>query len=278
MTDDIVHFPAPNDFPKPNNFSDVFWAADLPQRKPVSEIAFGTGVYEDLDKILKFYPGQFVVLTGRPGSGKSTFILNVLARMARYQGVKSFLYVPENEGDIIAKMRGIWGVTDEKLERGFQLYMGSYFQVLSSYFNEQPRTLSWLLDRAERAVSDDGLRVVLIDPWNEIERAKPKDMQLTDYIGECLAVVKDSARRFGYTAIMVAHPTKPSEDGKLPGLYSIEGSANWYNKCDNGLIVERRGAGTQCHVISAKVREIGAGNLGEVWFNVDPNTGVFTPV
>jgi twinkle protein len=268
---DIIDFPGPA-------WPDVFWLGHLPQRPPVTDIAFGTGVYGDLDQILKFYPGQFVVLTGRPGSGKSTFILNVLARMARYQGVKSFLYVPENEGNIMQKMRGIWGVTDEHLEKGFRFYMDCYFRILSSYLADGPRTLGWILDRAEQAVYEDGLRVVLIDPWNEIERVKPKDVQMTDYIGECLGAIKDSARRFGYTAIMVAHPTKPSEDGKLPGLYSIEGSANWYNKCDNGLIVERKGNGTQCHVISAKVREVGAGTLGEVWFNVDPNTGVFSPV
>jgi hypothetical protein len=42
------------------------------------------------------------------------------------------------------------------------------------------------------------------------------------------------------TVIMVAHPTKAGvAEGKVPSLADIEGSMNWYNKCDNGLIVAR---------------------------------------
>lgn len=270
---DIIGFPVSESY-------DVFWAGGLPQQQSVAEVAYGTDVYPDLDEILKFYPGQFIVITGRPGSGKSTFLLNVLARLARYKGVKSFMYIPENEGNFIAKMRGIWGVTDEHLEKGFKFYMDCYFRILSSIYTDERRTLSWILNRAEQCVSQDGLRIVLIDPWNEIERAKPKDMQLTDYIGECLGAIKDSARQFEYTAIMVAHPTKLINEngGRVPNLYDIEGSANWVNKADNGLIVNRSSGSTQCRVISAKVRELGAGKLGETWFNVDPNTGVFMPV
>ena len=64
-------------------------------------------------------------------------------------------------------------------------------------------------------------------------------------------------------------PTKEMAD--------IEGSMNWYNKCDNGLIVARDPSASSCRVISAKVREIGAGRRGECHFYVDEKTGVFTP-
>ncbi|MGC2077133.1 MAG: hypothetical protein WA728_14085, partial [Xanthobacteraceae bacterium] len=65
---------------------------DLPQRGSVEKQAFGTGWWE-LDRLFKFYLGQFVVVTGLAGSGKSTFMLNVLAKVAKQQGVGSFLYV-----------------------------------------------------------------------------------------------------------------------------------------------------------------------------------------
>jgi hypothetical protein len=42
---------------------------------------------------------------------------------------------------------------------------------------------------------------------------------------------------------VVAHPTKSAKDGdgnyKMPTLYDISGSANWYNKADLGVIVHR---------------------------------------
>jgi twinkle protein len=119
---------------------------------------------------------------------------------------------------------------------------------------------------------------VLIDPWNEIERAKPKDMMLTDYIGQCLMYLKQFCRSYGTTVILVAHPTKAGvAEGKTPTLADIEGSMNWYNKCDNGLIVVRDVGRPVTRIVSAKVREIGAGKRGLCHFDVDEETGVFKP-
>jgi hypothetical protein len=53
---------------------------------------------------------------------------------------------------------------------------------------------------------------------------------------------------------------------------------NWFNKCDNGLIVARDQDKSTTRVISAKVRESpAAGKLGVCYFTVDRNTGIFTP-
>jgi hypothetical protein len=74
-----------------------------------------------------------------------------------------------------------------------------------------------------------------------------------------------------------AHRTKAiaGNGGKVTSLADIEGSMNWFNKCDNGLIVVREN--NTAKIISAKVREIGAGKLGTCHFMVDPLTGRFTP-
>jgi twinkle protein len=145
-------------------------------------------------------------------------------------------------------------------------------------FDQEPRTLDWILNKAVIAIEEDGVKLVLIDPWNEIERAKPKDMMMTDYIGQCLMMLKQFTRLYDVTTIMVAHPTKAGvAEGKVPTLADIEGSMNWYNKCDNGLIVVRDSGGNGSRVISAKVREIGAGKRGQCFFKVDPETGIFTP-
>jgi hypothetical protein len=78
--------------------------------------------------------------------------------------------------------------------------------------------------------------------------------------------------------IMVAHPTKAGvSEGKTPTLADIEGSMNWYNKCDNGLIVVRDPSLATAKVISAKVREMGAGSRGACRFYVDETTGIFIP-
>lgn len=250
--------------------------ADLPQRDSVARIAMGVG-WPELDEIWKIYPGQFTVATGVAGHGKSTLLLNVLARHARRNGLRSFLYVPENEAHILEKMRLLWGSNE-----GWDDFVNDQCFVQSATpeeYDSDAKTLQWVLDKARIAVERDGVNIVMIDPWNELERAKPRDMVLSDYIGQCLMFMKQFCRRHHIAVIVVAHPTKAGvEQGKTPSLADIEGSMNWYNKCDNGLIVARDPVGSVTKVISAKVREIGAGKRGTCFFHVEENTGLFTPM
>jgi twinkle protein len=248
---------------------------ELPQAASVDEIALSTGWWE-LDQIWKPYPGQFTVVSGIAGHGKSTMLLNVICNMAKQHGTRSFMYVPENEGHIRDKLRMIWGPSD-----GFGYFCKEQCFLQSAQpnrYDDAARTLSWVLDKAVVAIEEDQVDIVLIDPWNELERAKPRDLLMTDYIGECLMYLKQFCRALNAMVIIVAHPTKSGvSEGKVPGLADIEGSMNWYNKCDNGLIVARDPERNAARVISAKAREIGSGKRGICWFHVDPDSGVFTP-
>jgi twinkle protein len=255
----------------------LYSAGDFPQSPPVDQIAFGTG-WEELDQIFKMYPGQFVVVTGIAGHGKSTFLLNVVTRIALREGKRSFLYVPENERHIQSILARVWPSTPAALQ--YFLDAQCWIQSQSHQYAEQDyQTLDWVLEKAMYAVQNCGVEVLLIDPWNELERLCPKNMLMTEYIGLCLRDLKAFARTFNVTVFLVAHPTKAVNEGggRMPTLADIEGSMNWYNKCDNGLIVHREPNENRTCVVSAKVREIGAGERGKCWFEVNPKTGVFKP-
>jgi twinkle protein len=162
----------------------LYSAGDFPQSPPVDQIAFGTG-WEELDKVYKMYPGQFVVVTGIAGHGKSTFLLNVVTRIALREGKRSFLYVPENERHIISILTRIWPSTPASLE--YFLNAQCWVQSQSHQYSEQEyQTLDWVLDKAMYAVQNHGVEVLLIDPWNELERLCPKNMSMTEYVGQCL--------------------------------------------------------------------------------------------
>jgi hypothetical protein len=92
-------------------------------------------------------------------------------------------------------------------------------------------------------------------------------------------LIKDFCRTMNAVVIVIAHPTKAiaANGGRVVSLADIEGSMNWFNKCDNGLIVVREPGTNACKIISAKVREIGAGKLGSCHFTVDPQTGRYEP-
>jgi len=250
--------------------------ADLPQRGSVAKQAFGAG-WPELDQILKFYLGQFIVVTGIAGHGKSTFMLNALLKMAMERSLRSFLYVPENESHLREKLRKIWTGTEKQFEQ-FCRHQCFVQTAIPLMMKEPPHDLPWVLDRAYEACTRHSVEIVMIDPWNELDRAKPKDMLMTDYIGECLMLVKQFCRSVNAIVVIVAHPTKAivHTGNRVVSLADIEGSMNWYNKCDNGLIVVRE-AGNTAKVISAKVREIGAGKIGSCSFFVDPSNGQFTP-
>lgn len=250
--------------------------AELPQRPSIEAHAYDTGWWE-LDQIFKLYLGQFVVVTGIAGSGKSTFLLNVLCSIARRLGIRSFLYAPENEAHVGEKLKKIWN-HDASFSHFAETQCFLQSAVPDGY-DERPHTLNWVLEKAIVAIERDDVSLVMIDPWNELERAKPNGMLMTDYIGECLMILKQFMRVYNVIVVVVAHPTKAVNEhgGRTATLADIEGSMNWFNKCDNGLVVVRDKEKNSSRVISAKVREIGAGRVGACHFTVDPETGIFTP-
>jgi KaiC/GvpD/RAD55 family RecA-like ATPase len=74
----------------------------------LSESVVSTG-WEELDKILKIYPGQFIVTTGTAGSGKSTFLFNLIINLCWKNQTKAWLYVPENEMNLLQKLEKMFG-------------------------------------------------------------------------------------------------------------------------------------------------------------------------
>jgi len=262
----------PIPFPR-HGIAGYYALADLPQGSPLSECTMSTG-WEEMDKIFKIYPSQLVVTTGNAGSGKSTFLFNLLINLCWVHGKRAWMYAPENEVNLFQKMQKMFNHHDKQ----FANFASTRCFVQSSnyeHYNDDPRDIEWILSHAFAAYEKDGVSLVLIDPWNELERARLKDENLTDYIGRCLMRVKMFARQTGCTVFMVAHPTKAA-NGRDPTLSDIEGSMHWFNKCDNGLIVKHEAGSKDTTVISAKVREQPyAGQIGHCIFLVDQHTGIF---
>jgi twinkle protein len=252
-----------------------FALADLPQQTPIAERAISTG-WPELDRVFKLYSGQTVMVTGRIGNGKSTFLFNLIANVARLHGIKSFVYVPENEGGAYNKFKRLFADDASAFEHfiGEQCFLQS---CRAEFYGDDRITLQWMLDMAARAIERDHIELLLIDPWNYLERIKPREQLMTEYINDCLHDFAQFARYFQITAIMVAHPTK-NVAHDIVGLYDIEGSAAFANKSDNGLSIGRQADGT-VRVHSVKVRECpDAGDLGCCNFWIDKETGKFTPL
>ena len=54
--------------------------------------------------------------------------------------------------------------------------------------------LSWIIDKATEAVLRDGIKILLIDPWNEVEHARGRGESMPDYVSRGIRQLKRFAR------------------------------------------------------------------------------------
>jgi hypothetical protein len=129
-----------------------------------------------------------------------------------------------------------------------------HFRVyIDDFEDSEQRTLERIIDEMEICRHRYGITVFIIDPWTEIEHRRPRHQTETEYIREALHKLKRAAKRLDILLVIVAHPTKV---GQEPTLYDINGSAQWFNQIDWGVVIHREDtAKNRITVRSAKVKK-----------------------
>jgi twinkle protein len=225
----------------------VYRMSELPPLPPM--VIYEPVEHRLLAENFKVRLGDFSVITGTPGFGKSTFINDVMSGIAREYGVKlawaSFEQAPQR--DHRRSLRSWWfdgrevDMTPEERNAADSWIDKAHVFIVPG--EDDDADLEWLLSMMEIAVIRHGCQIIVIDPWNELEHAWGRDETETQYIGRAIRTLKRFAKAFQVHVCIVAHPTKSVKgaDGNylMPTLYDIAGSANWYNKADLGLIVHR---------------------------------------
>lgn len=223
----------------------VYRMSDLPPY-PVRE-RYSTGM-PFLDPHYRIRMGDLCVITGVPGHGKSTMVNDIVSRMATEHGwriaIASFEQHPQ--ADHQRALREWYCRCPVFDERGRQLLSDVEIAAADKWIDEHfvfivpsdddLANLAWSLDKCAAAVIRHGVRMIVIDPWNELDHDRPPDMSLTEYTGKAIKQFKAFARSLDVHVIVVAHPTKLT-GGERPGLYSISDSAHWANKPDVGIVV-----------------------------------------
>jgi twinkle protein len=259
---------------KPYPVRGLYKLSEYPELPAIPAVSTG---WWTLDRHLKLFAGEFMVVTGIPSHGKSTWVLNLLCHVASLHGWRTAIFSPEMPAvpHLRDKLRRIKSGTSEKRSHVEAFIEDSFVFIDADPTGRQDEDfdLDWIIDKATDAVMRDGVRCLLIDPWNEIEHARHRDESMTDYIGRSIRALKRFARLYEVAVIVIAHPTKEvGRDGKSrpPTLYDIEGSAHWFNKCDHGVVIDRPNAYVDESVIRvAKVRFDETGEKGEVRMRFD---------
>lgn len=262
----------------------LYRPSDFPERGEVR--AYRVGV-DPINEQIAIVPGTLTVVTGYANSGKSTLMNAIIG----YALMNHFpVCVASFETDVkpilldglrMAMMRVDKNElrrcdtsdVDDILERNLTI-------ITQAVDEDAEMDLDAFLEYARIAVTRDGARMIVLDPWNEVEHKRRRDESETDYISRALRAIKRFAKQYDVAFWVVAHPSKPQQGVKsIPGLYDISGSANWANKADYGLTYHRPDFEQNfANIVISKVRMGLPGRRDKVGVTFDFRTSEFVMV
>ena len=246
--------------------------------------------WTQLDRLLKIRLGYLMIVSGYPSRGKSTFVDNLLMNLSKKYSLKhliaSFESVIAGHYNSLFEMYTETAIYRYMREHENNIF-GEPFEFIADHFYrfdiDRLWTVDEIIERAELAVRKYGINTLIIDPYNRLNN-KILNNREDLYVGSILSKLSMLAKRLNILVIFIAHPRKPDGE-KIPNMYSISGSSDWYNMSDYGIIIHRtRGEDGKLSnfptVFVEKVKNYFLGNPsgGEVTLKYDINRRILTNV
>jgi twinkle protein len=208
-------------------------------------------------------------------------VANLLVNLYRLHGWRSAVFSPKmpvapHLRDLLRLIVGGAGDADDTIDDAFAFLDADP----TGRSDDDDFDLRWIINKAVDAVLRYDARILLIDPWNEVEHAKRRDESTTEYVARSIRELRRFARDYGVVVIVVVHPTKDvHEKGevRIPTLYDADGSAAWFNKSDHGVCIHRRDPyQDESSIFVQKVRFRTTGEKGEIRMSFDRRTGRYS--
>jgi twinkle protein len=224
----------------------VYRFHELPPHEPCESYSCG---FPPLDPHFRVRMGDLSVWTGIPGHGKTSLVNFLTFGLAREHAfriaIASFEQNPQID-HVPALMELYLGfparcsrtqrlMCSDTEHNSAHLFVEDHYVFLIPD-EEELADLDWVLEVVATAVKRHECRIVVIDPWNEIDHSRPDGMSLTEYTGYAIKQFKRVAKALDCHIMLVAHPAK-MDAGKVPSMYSISDSAHWANKPDAGISI-----------------------------------------
>jgi len=248
--------------------------------------------WPSLDHLFTVKTGEFTVISGIPGHGKGEFTENLLLHLAATQGWPFAVFSPENypRHKLFSKLCGKalgkpWtpGATPCVTDAEALAWKDDWAKHHVFAITPDEATVDEILDAARRLIFRSGIKLVMIDPWNQVDHSgKAQHDSETQYISQAITKFSTFARTHDVHLFVVAHPTKLYRDKEghfqPPDPYDIAGSASWYSKADNIIAVHRDKAddGKPVEIIVQKIRYDDNGRIGRCLLQFDPITKRYT--
>jgi twinkle protein len=259
-----------------------------------------SGEYPGWNNLSEHYSiraGEWTIVTGIPGHGKTSFIDSMMVKLAKDIGWLFAIYSPENQpierhiSKLMELRSGLPFGKGRKERMPVEIYESAkkFIQESFSFIlpdEEDDQTLDSILRLAKVLVCRKGIKGLVIDPWNEIDHSRHKESTETEYISRSLSKIRSFARNNGVHVWLIAHPTKLMKNKKgkypVPTPYDVAGSAHFRNKADNALCVWRdlnnkeQKDIVQIHI--QKIRHRENGKLGMIELLYERTSGDFVEI
>ena len=238
----------------------------------------------DFDRHVKFQTSRLYILTGLPGTGKSTFADFLAVKLLKQSHWRCSIFSPEkfpvglHYMELAEKIMGKSFDNPRLSNREYEqckVYMNENIFHISA---EGKTDIDSLLHTARQQIIAHGVKLLLLDPFNYIDLGSDSGMTDTQKISRILITIVQFAREMDICVIVVAHPRKPGYDSRgkmIPiTMFDIFGSSDFNNKCDVGIVLERDRDEDIIQVRVEKVRfDPMLGKSGMVALHYDPQSG-----
>ncbi len=201
-----------------------------------------TGIKPLDDELLKLFYGTLTVLSGRPGSGKTSIIDQTIARTID-NGNPVFLFskeMPERMtanwlNTIIAGRRNMvekisrdnrkYYIVPQSIQKQMQAY---YNKKLFIYRDDEPNDVESVLKSAEECVRKFGCKLIVLDNLMMIDLNCSESDKNTAQTNLINALIKFAAK-FNVAVVLIAHPRKTQDNNSDIEMYDISGTSNIIN-------------------------------------------------
>lgn len=177
--------------------------------------------WASFSEMCRFTPGQLTILTGVPGSGKSTWLNSVIIDLALAHGWDVALFSPEyhppslHVRDLVENLlnkpmnkkfadRHNYQVASRDEVRGAA---GRLAERINFILPPEP-TIDAIVERAQTLVYRRGIKLLVVDPWTEIDQSERGAMSMTDWVDLCLKRLRRFGRDHDVHVVISAHPKK----------------------------------------------------------------------
>nr|WP_302830769.1 bifunctional DNA primase/helicase [uncultured Bacteroides sp.] len=233
---------------------------------------------------------RLMVVSGLPGDGKSEWVDELVMRLCLRHDWKVGYFSPENLPityhlcKLAEKLTGLafnpqTGMTEEIYRQASRFLTENVTHILPG---NEDYTLDTVLEKARQLVILRGIRILVIDPLNRLDQRLPTGQTELQYISSLLNQLSRFAVRNQCLVILVAHPRKINRN-QLNGvrrrveMNDIAGSADFGNKSDFCVIVDREDDKGLVNIFIDKVKFKHLGNRGEVKFVYNRVNGRYSP-